>query len=223
MPGATGTSDGLHLSHMVTIGETSLARYGSLEDSTPYLVWPQRLVVTKALWRREKYSQSSSWSQSLAGVCLRQASKTLDKWIAAFCDKPISLDDPMEEFLWGFKYCELLEAWLQEASQGHSNIRTEQLQPSIHHKDVTGSQICNRKTAILNMLELSGIELDCPVAYSGTNYHPSTFIYDNGNDNSHKSNENSNEMTWGDVLVISVRWCTFLIILPFSNGILMQD
>lgn len=35
------------------------------------------------------------------------------------------------------------------------------------------------------MLELSGIELDCPVAYSGTNYHPSTFIYDNGNDNSH--------------------------------------
>jgi hypothetical protein len=30
-------------------------------------------------------------------------------------------------------------------------------------------------------------------------------------------------MTWGDVLVISVRWCTFLIILPFSNGILMQD
>jgi hypothetical protein len=38
MPGATGTSDGLHLSHMVTIGETSLARYGSLEDSTPYLV-----------------------------------------------------------------------------------------------------------------------------------------------------------------------------------------
>jgi hypothetical protein len=55
------------------------------------------------------------------------------------------------------------------------------------------------------MLELSGIELDCPVAYSGTNYHPSTFIYDNGNDNSHKSNENRNEMTWGDVLVISVR------------------
>jgi hypothetical protein len=54
------------------------------------------------------------------------------------------------------------------------------------------------------MLELSGIELDCPVAYSGTNYHPSTFIYDNGNDNSHKSNENRNEMTWGDVLVCKV-------------------
>lgn len=59
----------------------------------------------------------------------------------AFCDKAISLDDPMEEFLWGFKYCELLAAWLQEASQGHSNIRTEKSQPAIHHKDVTGSQI----------------------------------------------------------------------------------